>query len=191
MRISVLLGLGSQGLEKVSPEEDGTWSALAPFAKLAGLSAQEVSALHGPCPQEPSSAHEGIHLPAPANLCAVWTQQRVLMQSHQPHSFPPKAAGTRNISNSASVIPVGREACGMEKDAALRAGRADRPESGGGGSRDLEGPPRQNAGQAERTARGQTRHHRRGKLGVGRTGTSKVPSRYCETIGPQSKMGLV
>lgn len=39
------------------------------------------------------------------------------MQSSQTHIFPPKAAGTRNISGSASVIPVGGEACGREKDA--------------------------------------------------------------------------
>lgn len=35
----------------------------------------------------------------------------------RPHIFPPKAAGTRNISSSASVIPVGGEARGREKDA--------------------------------------------------------------------------
>lgn len=38
---------------------------------------------------------------------------------------------------------------------------------------------------------GQMRHARHGKLGVGRMGTSKVLSRYCENIGTQSKMGLV
>lgn len=39
------------------------------------------------------------------------------MQSPQTHIFPPKAAGTRNVSGSASVIPVGGEARGREKDA--------------------------------------------------------------------------
>lgn len=39
------------------------------------------------------------------------------MQSPRPHIFPPKAAGTRNISGSASVIPVGGEARGRERDA--------------------------------------------------------------------------
>lgn len=46
-------------------------------AKEAKLSAQEVSASHGPRPHEPSSAHARIRLLAPA----LWSQQRLVMQS--------------------------------------------------------------------------------------------------------------
>lgn len=73
------------------------------------------------------------------------------------------------------------------------ASHVDGPERSGGGSSNIECPRRERVGWAEgEQVQRQMGHPRRGKLGVGRAGTSKVLSRYYfENTGTKSKMGLV